>query len=48
MRVKKNYRSFHCRSRSHNVCKSTVETPEQGTALIIKPPERRHMCAYIC
>ena len=31
MRVKKNYRSFHCRSRSHNVYKSTVETPEQGT-----------------
>ena len=32
MRVKKNYGSLlHCHSRSHNVYKSTVETPEQGT-----------------
>ena len=30
MQVKINYRSlFHCRSRSRNVYKSTVETPEQ-------------------
>ena len=31
MRVQKNYRSFHYLSRSHNVYKSTVEKPEQGT-----------------
>ena len=31
MRIKKNYRSFHCLSRSHNVYKSTVETLEQDT-----------------
>ena len=31
MRIKKNYRSLlHCRSRSDNVQKSTVGTPEQG------------------
>ena len=33
MRVKKKYRSlFHCRSRSQNVFKLTVETPAQGAA----------------
>ena len=31
MQVKKNYRSFHYRTISRNVYKSTEETPEQGT-----------------
>ena len=41
MRVKKNYRSFHCRSRSHNAYKSTAEIPKQTTR------ETSYVCLYL-